>query len=76
MPDLTADGNDEWLREQERLLTEFRALAELPCSTGKQKHGSKREANAQAASLRSKGDRTRTGAFLCGMCGHWHVGRR
>lgn len=73
---MTVADNDAGLREQERLLAEFRQLAALPCPSGKQKHGSKREARSQAMSLKVNRDRTRTNCFFCDMCGHWHTGRR
>jgi hypothetical protein len=62
--------------ERERLLAEFRFIADAPCPTGKHKHLSKKRARAQLGSLRANRDNARTGAFLCGYCNCWHVGRR
>jgi rubrerythrin len=63
--------------EADRLRADFRQLASLPCPSGKQKHATKREARAQATSLRTnRSDPTKTNTYFCNMCGHWHAGRR
>jgi hypothetical protein len=75
LPDAAA--NEAWLREHERLLADFRELADMPCKTGKQKHPSKAAARAQVNSLRAnRNDPTRTSCFRCDFCGQWHIGRR